>query len=120
MEIAGRLQQAGGLRFPITSPQGQKAAGPSRCTEAENSASLCGGRHHRRGLAYVSHTVGTMLAEMGEHQLTIRDYLRHSNLHVTNKYLQATAESKRSAQGKLVDAILPSGLLSASKAAPIQ
>jgi hypothetical protein len=36
-----------------------------------------------------------MLAEMGEHQLTIRDYLRHSNLHVTNKYLQATAESKR-------------------------
>lgn len=29
------------------------------------------------------HTVGTMLAEMGEHQLTIRDYLRHSNLHVT-------------------------------------
>jgi integrase len=26
------------------------------------------------------HTVGTMLAEMGEHQLTIRDYLRHSNL----------------------------------------
>jgi len=30
------------------------------------------------------HTVGSMLAEMGEHQLTIRDYLRHSNLHVTN------------------------------------
>jgi integrase len=33
------------------------------------------------------HSVGTMLAEMGEHQLTIRDYLRHSNLHVTNKHL---------------------------------
>lgn len=61
------------------------------------------------------HTVGTMLAEMGEHQLTIRDYLRHSNLHVTNKYLQATAESKRLAQAKLVDAILPAGLFSASK-----
>jgi hypothetical protein len=29
-----------------------------------------------------------MLAEMGEHQLTIRDYLRHSNLHVTNKYYE--------------------------------
>jgi integrase len=53
------------------------------------------------------HTVGTMLAEMGEHQLTIRDYLRHSNLHVTNKYLQATSKTKRLAQGKLVDAILP-------------
>ncbi|HXY10627.1 MAG TPA: tyrosine-type recombinase/integrase [Terriglobales bacterium] len=57
------------------------------------------------------HTVGTMLAEMGEHQLTIRDYLRHSNLHVTNKYLQATSKSKRHAQDKLVEAILPTGLL---------
>jgi len=44
------------------------------------------------------HTVGTMLAEMGEHQLTIRDYLRHSNLHVTNKYVQATSKTKRLAQ----------------------
>jgi len=61
------------------------------------------------------HTVGTMLAEMGEHQLTIRDYLRHSNLHVTNKYLQSTAESKRRAQDKLVGAILPMGFLSGSK-----
>lgn len=66
------------------------------------------------------HTVGTMLAEMGEHQLTIRDYLRHSNLHVTNKYLQATAQSKRLAQGKLVDAILPAGLFSASKPTLVQ
>ena len=49
---------------------------------------------------------------MGEHQLTIRDYLRHSNLQVTNKYLQATAETKRLAQDKLVGAILPAGLLS--------
>ena len=48
-----------------------------------------------------------MLAEMGEHQLTIRDYLRHINLHVTNKYLQATSKTKRLAQDKLVDAILP-------------
>ncbi len=55
--------------------------------------------------------VGTMLAEMGEHQLTIRDYLRHSNLHVTNKYLQATSKTKRLAQDKLVDAILPTGIL---------
>lgn len=66
------------------------------------------------------HTVGTMLAEMGEHQLTIRDYLRHSNLHVTNKYLQTTAETKRVAQGKLVDAILPTGLLSGSKTNLVQ
>jgi hypothetical protein len=53
------------------------------------------------------HTVGTLLAEMGEHQLTIRDYLRHSNLSVTNKYLQAASNTKRKAQDKLVEAILP-------------
>src|SRR5713226_3489279 len=57
------------------------------------------------------HTVGSMLAEMGEHQLMIRDYLRHSNLHVTNKYLQATSKTKRLAHDKLVDAFLPAGLL---------
>ncbi|HLH08970.1 MAG TPA: site-specific integrase [Terriglobales bacterium] len=66
------------------------------------------------------HTVGTMLAEMGEHQLTIRDYLRHSNLHVTNQYLQATSQSKRIAQEKLVEAILPGGILSASKTTTVQ
>jgi hypothetical protein len=58
------------------------------------------------------------LADMGEHQLTIRDYLRHSNLNVTNKYLQATCKNKRTAQGKLVDAILPTGILSQSKINP--
>jgi len=61
-----------------------------------------------------------MLAEMGEHQLTIRDYLRHSNLHVTNKYLQATPNSKRLAQDKLVDAILPSGVLRGKRSTLIQ
>jgi len=44
---------------------------------------------------------------MGEHRLTIRDYPRHSNLNVTNQYLQATAKTKRLAQENLVDAILP-------------
>jgi integrase len=52
-------------------------------------------------------TVGTLLAELGEHQLTIRDYLRHNNLSVTNKYLQAASNTKRTAQAKLVEAILP-------------
>jgi integrase len=66
------------------------------------------------------HTVGTLLVDMGEHQLTIRDYLRHSNLHVANKYLQATPESKRLARGKSVDAILPGGVLPVSKSTLIQ
>jgi hypothetical protein len=55
-----------------------------------------------------------------EHQLTIRNYLRQSNLHVPNKYLQATSQSERLAEGKLVDAILPGGVLSASKSTLIQ
>ncbi len=66
------------------------------------------------------HSVGSILADMGEHRLTIRDYLRHSNLNVTNQYLQATSKTKRLAQDKLVDAILPSGSLSASKSSLIQ
>jgi hypothetical protein len=46
--------------------------------------------------------------------------LRHSNLNVTNQYLQATSNTKRLAQDKLVEAILPSGFLSASKSHLIQ
>ena len=61
-----------------------------------------------------------MLTDIGGHQLTIRDYLRHSNLNVTNKYLQATCKNKRTARGKLVDAILPTGVLSQSKSTLIQ
>jgi integrase-like protein len=64
------------------------------------------------------HTVGTMLAEIGEHQLTIRDYLRHSNLHVTNKYLQATSKTKRLAHDKLVDAFLPCRLVTQTEPSP--
>ena len=38
----------------------------------------------------------------------------------TNKYPQATTRSKRLAQGKLVDAILPGGVLSGSKSTVIE
>ena len=50
---------------------------------------------HGVGWHTFRHAVGTMLAEMGQHQLTIRDYLRQSNLHVINKYLQATSNATR-------------------------
>ena len=65
------------------------------------------------------HTVGTLLADMGEHQLTIRDYLRHSNLSVTNKYLQAASNTKRKAQARLIEAILPVQLLTGKTAEPV-
>ena len=66
------------------------------------------------------HSAGSILAGLGEHQLTIRDYLRHSHLNVTNQYLQAASETKRLAQEKLVGAILPAGSLFASKSTLIQ
>jgi integrase len=72
------------------------------------------GRHTFR------HSVGSMLADMGEHRLTVRDYLRHSKLNMTNQYLQATSNTKRLAQDKLVEAILPSGFLSTSRSHLIQ
>jgi len=43
--------------------------------------------------------------------LTIRDYLRHANLSVTNKYLQAASKTKRDSQARLVVPILPVHLL---------
>jgi hypothetical protein len=42
---------------------------------------------------------------MGEHQVTIRDYLRHSNLSVTNKYVRAGTHAKTRVQARLVDAV---------------
>jgi hypothetical protein len=53
----------------------------------------------------------------------VHDYalpIRHSDLNVTNKYLQATSETKRIVQDKLVGAILPTALLSQSKTTLIQ
>ena len=63
------------------------------------------------------HTVGTVLDGLGEHQLTIRDYLPDSNLSVTNRYLQAASKTKRNAQARLVEAILRVRLLPAGKTA---
>lgn len=55
-----------------------------------------------------THTrLGTALAELGEHQLTIRDHLRHSSLGATNQFLQAASKAKREAQAKLIEVILP-------------
>ena len=109
------VQPAGGLRLRLGEAEGPQAAGPGVGTQEEDPAGVQENRYPGVGWHTFRHTVGTMLAEMGQHQLTIRDYLRHSNLHVTNKYLQATSRAKRLAQDKLVDAILPTGLLPAPK-----
>jgi len=118
VEIAKPLQQTGRFCIPFRKTTRHQAVRSSFSVKEEDSACIQTNRNHGCGLAHVRHSVGTMLAEMGEHQLTIRDYLRHSNLHVTNKYLQATSKTKRLAQDKLVDAILPTGIL--PKTNPIQ
>jgi len=61
--------------------------GSELCVEAKFKPALASVGVVGMGLHTLRHTVGTLLADMGEHQLTIRDYLRHSNLSVTNKYL---------------------------------
>jgi len=111
VEVAKPLQQTGGFRFPSRKTARQQAVGSSFSVKKKIQPAF-----RRIGITGVGwhtfrHSVGTMLAEMGEHQLTIRDYLRHSILHVTNKYLQTTLKTKRLAQNKLVDAILPTGIL---------
>jgi len=52
-----------------------------------------------------------MLSEMGEPQLTIRDYLLHSNLNVTNKIPAGDVEDQSIAHEKLGEPILPTGIL---------
>lgn len=120
VEVANALQQGDRFCVSVHSSEGTEATRSKLGVEAENQTCVCEARNRRRGWHTFRHTVGTLLADMGEHQLTIRDYLRHSNLSVTNKYLQATSKTKRLAQEKLVEAILPSGSLPACKSTMIQ
>jgi len=93
--------------FPSRLFRGQRAVDLGAVLKKKIRPAFEGLGLSRVGWHTFRHTVGTLLAEMGEHQLTIRDYLRHSNLSVTNKYLQAASSTKRKAQEKLVEAILP-------------
>ena len=111
VEITKPLQQTGRFRVSFRKTARQQAIRSGFSPEEENTACIQTDRNHGCGLAHLSALGWYQLAEMGEHQLTIRDYLRHSNLHVTNKYLQATSKTKRLAQDKLVDAISPTGIL---------
>jgi len=106
--------------FPSTRKKGRKPLDLAAVLKRKIRPAFA--KHGIEGVGWHTfrHSVGSMLAEMGEHQLTIRDYLRHSNLSVTNKYLRATAQSARSAQERLVGAIVPNGLPPANKPTLIQ
>jgi len=111
LEVSESLQPTRAFHLSFGKTERHKTTRSGFSAQEEGSTCVPEDWHRGRGLAHFSPHGGNMLAEMGEHQLTIRDYLRHSNLHVTNKYLQATSKTKRLAQDKLVDAILPTGIL---------
>ena len=115
MEIDEFVYRRRALCFSFPTFQRAEAARFGGRVEAQDPTGVLETWCQRRGWHTFRHSVGTMLAEMGEHQLTIRDYLRHANLHVTNKYLQATPKARGLAQDKLVDAILPAGRWSGNK-----
>jgi hypothetical protein len=108
------------FRVSAATQEGTKAAGSGFGAEPEDQACIVQTWNHRRGWHNLSAFVGSILADMGEHQLTICDYLRHGNLNVTNQYLQATAKTKRLAQKNFVAAILPTGSLSRRRSMLIQ
>jgi integrase len=95
-----RYRQDADFVFPSLRLKGRKPLDLSAVLNRKIKPAFARFGIHGVGWHTFRHTVGSMLAEMGEHQLTIRDYLRHSNLNVTNKYLQATLDSKRLAQDK--------------------
>ena len=75
VEITQSLQPPTGLRISVGKTQGRQAAGFGFRVEEENPVSVRVRWHHRSWHRF-RHIVGTMLPEMGKHQLTIRDYLR--------------------------------------------
>jgi len=112
MENTESSQATYGFRLPFPPPWWSPSSRFGGSLETKDSPGIRDDRDHGVRWHTFRHTVGTVFAELGEHQLTIRDYLRHSNLSVTNKYLQAASKTKRNAQARLVEAILPVHLLS--------
>ena len=107
MEIPEPLQTSRGLCLPLGATQGQKTARSRSSLKEENPASLQVRWHRRSRLANVSahgrnHAGGDGRTSTDDPRLPAAQHL-----HVTNKYLQATSKSKRSAQEKLVEAITP-------------
>jgi hypothetical protein len=110
VEVAKPLQQAGRFRVPFRKTARQQAVRSSFSPEEEDSACIPTDRNHGCGLAHFS-ALGWNYVGGDGRTSAHPGYLLHSNLHVTNKYLQATSKTKRLAQDKLVDAILPTGIL---------
>ena len=93
VENAELLSAKCGFRVSVRSREGKETAGSGGGTKPQDHARVCQVRHPWSGLAYLS-AHRKHAGRNGEHQLTIRDYLRHGNLNVTNKYLQATADAE--------------------------
>jgi hypothetical protein len=112
--------RANGLRFSLGAQERSEAAASGDGAASQDPAGVCQDRNHRRGLAQVSSHCRLDAGRDGRTSLTSRDCLRHSHQNVTNQYLQATSNTKRLAQDKLVHAILSAESLSKGKSALIQ
>jgi len=120
MEVAERIQRTWGFRFSISSPQREEAAGPCRRSEKEGSTGVCEGWHHGRGLAHFS-THGWDDAGRDGRTSTYDPRLLASQQSPCDEQVSSSNVAEQTpAQGKLVDAILPGGVLSASKSTVIQ
>jgi hypothetical protein len=104
----------------VGAQQGKEATRPQRGAETNDPAGVREARNHGCGLAYISALGGQHFGRYGRASADHPRLLAPQQPDLTNQYLQATSNIKRLAQGKLVDAIVPSGSLSASKTSPIQ
>jgi integrase len=104
------LQQTGRFRVPFRKTARQQAVGSSLSIKEEDSACIQTNRNYGCGLAHVS-TLGWNDASGDGRNINSQSATTcgTATFDVTNKYLQATSKTKRLAQDKLVDAILPTG-----------
>src|SRR5712692_1214948 len=120
MEVAERLQRSWGFRFPVPSPQREEATGPCRRSQTEDPTGFFENRHHRRGLAYVSAHGWDHAGRDGRTSTHDPRLLASQQSSCDQQVSSSNTGAQAPAQGKLVDAILPGGLLSVSRSTLIQ
>ncbi len=115
VESAKSLQPAGRFRLSFRKTEGKETSRLGFGVEEKDPAGLQEDRHHRRRLAHLSAHCGNHAGRDGRTPIDDPRLLASQRSARDQQYLHSTTKSKRLAQGKLVDAILPGGVLSGSK-----
>ena len=120
VEVTKSLQPAERFRLPFGETEGEQTARPGLRVEEEDPTGLQEDRHHRRGLAYFS-AHGRVHAGGHGRTPTHDPRLLASQQSARNQQVSSGNDEEQAlGAGKLVDAILPGGELSASKSNLIQ